>query len=129
MKKYIFYLCAMVIGTAACSGSDSPKGVVENYYSALKSGNYKKAVGFSCDKLKDEEKFEKERDKYATEYEELVKGLVGTITSYNFIEEKIAKDGMSAEVKGEYEIKEEEGKKEETEKLEKINGQWCINLW
>jgi hypothetical protein len=122
---------AGVFTTVSCSGifgnSNSPKGVVEQSYDALKAKDYAKVVSFMHDGKSDEVQLAKDREQAAGMMEKMTK-WVGELVSYSIGEEKIAADGNSAVVIIELEFS-KNGKQEKQRqevKTIKIDGKWWI---
>jgi len=124
MKKLIIILCAFVatLGMVSCSSSNTPSGVVKDYYKALSAGKYEKAVSMTT--LTDQEDIKG--------YAQKLEGAGYKVSSYEILSEEIAEDGESAvvEVKISTSTTDEPTPKEETKKvrLKKVDGKWRIRL-
>lgn len=124
MKRILRTLSLVLITSTlifGCGGSKSstPKDVVNEYYSLLKSGKIEKALSLTS---KSDEEIKKEVAKY--------EGLKFDLKSYEILSEEIAEDGKSAEVKVKYSftssMSDKTDEKENRVKLELIEGVWKI---
>ena len=124
MKKLIIILCAFVasLGLISCGSSNTPSGVVKEYYKALSAGKYEKAVSMTT--MTDQENIKG--------YAEKLESVGYKVSSYEILSETIADDGENAvvEVKIATSTTEEPTPKEETKKvrLKKMDGKWRIHL-
>ncbi len=123
MKKLMTLLASamiMILVSSCCS--NSPKSVVENYYKAIKAGDYEKALSYT----------EIGSDKEATAaFIEKVSGIEYKLDKYEVIDEVIALDGKTATVKVKISFSTNFGNEtdlEEMESLELIDGEWKIKL-
>jgi len=124
MKKLIIILCAFVasLGLISCGSSNTPSGVVKEYYKALSAGKYEKAVSMTT--MTDQENIKG--------YAQKLEGAGYKVSSYEILSEEIAEDGENAvvEVKITTSTKDEPTPKEETKRvrLKKMDGKWRIHL-
>ena len=122
MKKIALFVSTIVLAVifCACGSSSSPKAVVNDYYKALKNGDFEKALTYTT--AKDEE------------IQQQVKKLQDfkfKVSDYEILSENIAEDGENATVEVKYTasnaFKETPEEQTETVKLIKVDGKWKIN--
>ncbi len=122
MKKIMFFVSALALVLLFNScGSQSPKDVVNDYYSALKKGDFEKAMTYTT--LKD-----------TAEIHQTVKKMQDfkyQVSDYEILSEEIAEDNENATVEVKYTASSafKETPVEDTEKIKlvKEDGKWKIN--
>ncbi len=124
MKKLIIILCAFLatVGIISCGSSNTPSGVVKEYYKALSAGKYEKAVSMTT--------IQNQEDIKA--YAQKLEGAGFKVSSYEILSEEIADDGENAvvEVKIATSTSDNPTPKEDNKKvrLKKMDGKWRIHL-
>ena len=111
MKKLALFVSAllMVFAFSSCSKT-SPKDVANDYYSALKKGDFEKALSYT--NMTNSEEIQQSVQK--------MQGIEFKITEFEIINEEIAEDGNSATVEVKYSYTSAFNKDPE-EKTEKLN--------
>lgn len=122
MKKITLIISTVILAVVfcACSSSSSPKAVVNDYYKALKSGDFEKAMTYTT--LTDEAEIQQNVKK--------MQDFKFQVTDYEILSEEIAEDGETATVDVKYTasnaFKETPEEQNETVKLVKVDGKWKI---
>ena len=122
MKKITLIISTLILAVVfcACSSSSSPKAVVNDYYKALKNGDFEKAMTYTT--LTDEAEIQQNVKK--------MQDFKFQVTDYEILSEEIAEDGENATVDVKYTasnaFKETPEEQNETVKLVKVDGKWKI---
>ena len=122
MKKIALFVSAllMVFAFSSCSKT-SPTDVANDYYSALKKGDFEKAMSYT--NMNNYEEIQQSVQK--------MQGFALNISEYEIVNEEIAEDGNSAtvDVKYTYTSAFNKDPEEKTEKLNLIkeDGKWVIS--
>ncbi len=123
MKKLMTLLAsAMIMFIFSSCCNNTPSGVADSYHSALKSGNFEKAMSFTTMKDNAED---------VSAYVLKLEGMEYELVSYEIISEEIAEDGKTAKVKVKTSANSTMGKdedKESTVNLELIDDKWLIKV-
>ena len=116
----------MALAMVACTPSNSPKGVMNNYMSLTQKGDYEKALDlfYFRNALSDEDKAQLAallKDKATKDNEKK-----GGIKSSEVTAVELAEDGLSAQVS--YVIRYGDGsEKADVQKVVKVDGKWLLD--
>ena len=93
MKKFALILSTVILAVAfcACGSSSSPKAVVNDYYKALKDGDFEKALTYTTIE-----------DKEIQSQVEKLNGLKFQVYEYEILNEVIDKENNTATVQVKY---------------------------